>query len=78
MRASLEHDGEIAVARTDEYGSGIIHAIETGEPYAFNGNIPNDGLIDNLPPDCCVEVPCTADANGIAAHAVGALRSSPR
>ena len=51
----------------------IIHAIETGEPYAFYGNVPNDGLIDNLPSDCCVEVPCTADAGGITAHAVGAL-----
>jgi alpha-galactosidase len=73
MRGSLEHEGEISVARTDEYGSGIIHAIETGEPYAFYGNVSNDRLIDNLPPDCCVEVPCTADANGITAHAIGAL-----
>jgi alpha-galactosidase len=73
MRGSLEHDSEMAVARTDEYGSGIIHAVETGEPYAFYGNVPNDGLIDNLPPDCCVEVPCTADANGISAHAIGSL-----
>ena len=30
-------------------------------------------LIDNLPPDCCVEVPCTAHANGITPHPVGSL-----
>jgi alpha-galactosidase len=73
MRDSLERDGELTHTRTDEYGSGIIHAVETGEPYAFYGNVPNEGLIDNLPPDCCVEVPCTADANGITPHAVGSL-----
>jgi len=73
MRESLEEDGALTHSRTDEYGSGIIHAIETGIPYAFYGNVPNAGLIDNLPPDCCVEVPCTADANGITPHAVGAL-----
>ncbi len=73
MRASLEEGGELTHTRTDEYGSGIIHAIETGEPYAFYGNVQNTGLVDNLPPDCCVEVPCTADAGGITPHAVGTL-----
>jgi alpha-galactosidase len=73
MRASLEEGGELTHTRTDEYGSGIIHAIETGERYAFYGNVQNTGLVDNLPPDCCVEVPCTADAGGITPHPVGTL-----
>jgi alpha-galactosidase len=73
MRRSLEEEGELTHSRTDEYGAGIIHAVETGAPYAFYGNVPNVGLIDNLPPDCCVEVPCTADATGITPHAIGAL-----
>src|SRR3954470_17931598 len=73
MRRSLEEEGELTHTRTDEYGSGIIHAIETGGPDAFYGNVPNQGLIDNLPPDCCVEVPCTADGSGITPHAVGVL-----
>jgi alpha-galactosidase len=78
LRASLEHDDELTVARTDEYGSGIIHAVETGEPFSFYGNVRNDGLIENLPPECCVEVPCTADANGITPHAVGTLPPAAR
>jgi alpha-galactosidase len=72
-RTSLEEGGELTHTRTDEYGSGIVHAIETGAPYTFYGNVPNKGLIENLPPDCCVEVPCTADESGITPHAVGAL-----
>ena len=27
--------------------------------------MPNQGLIENLPADCCVEVPCLVDGNGI-------------
>ena len=63
--------------RSDEYGADIIRACETGEPFTFNGNVPNswDGglLIDNLPADCCVEVPCVAGADGVEPQAVGAL-----
>jgi len=62
----------LATQRSDEYGAEIIHALETGESFRFNGNVMNDGLIDNLP-SCCVEVPCTADENGITAQPVGAL-----
>jgi alpha-galactosidase len=64
--------GELARARSDEYGASIVHALETGEPFRFNGNVMNDGLIDNLP-RCCVEVPCLADARGISPLPVGAL-----
>jgi alpha-galactosidase len=62
----------LARERSDEYGSSIIHALATGEPFRFNGNVMNDGLIDNLP-YCCVEVPCVADARGITPEPVGAL-----
>jgi alpha-galactosidase len=63
---------ELATERSDEYAASIIHALETGEPFRFNGNVMNDGLVDNLPP-CCVEVPCVADARGVTAEPVGAL-----
>jgi alpha-galactosidase len=63
---------ELATERSDEYAASIIHALETGEPFRFNGNVMNDGLVDNLPP-CCVEVPCVADAHGVTAEPVGAL-----
>jgi alpha-galactosidase len=59
--------------RTHEYGSYIIEAIETNRPFRINGNVPNYGLIDNLPRGCCVEVPCLVDGNGVQPTAVGAL-----
>jgi alpha-galactosidase len=62
----------LPAGRSDEYGAHIIQALETGEPFAFNGNVMNDGLIDNLPP-CCVEVPCIADRAGITPQPVGAI-----
>ena len=60
------------IERGDEYAARIIHAHRTGEPFRFNGNVMNDGLIDNLP-HCCVEVPCVADAAGVTPEPVGAL-----
>jgi alpha-galactosidase len=68
---------ELSTAQSHEYGAHIIRACETGQPYTFNGNVPNrfgDGLlIDNLPADCCVEVPCVASARGIEPQPVGTL-----
>ncbi len=79
-RARLERPGPIRVEPSVEYGGDIIRACETGEPFAFNGNVPNRHagglLIDNLPADCCVEVPCVASAGGIEPQAVGALPRS--
>jgi alpha-galactosidase len=63
----------IKVERSHEYGSGIIHSIETGEPRVIYGNVANHGLIDNLPQGCCVEVPCLVNRNGIQPTRIGAL-----
>jgi alpha-galactosidase len=63
---------ELTVERSDEYAARIIHAHRTGTPFRFNGNVMNDGLIDNLP-GCCVEVPCVADTSGITPERVGRL-----
>ncbi len=77
LRAGLQNGATIEAAPSDEYGADIINACETGEPFAFNGNVPNaragGQLIDNLPGDCCVEVPCVAGEQGIEPHPVGAL-----
>jgi alpha-galactosidase len=73
LRASVEGNGELSVTRSDEYCARIVHALETGEPFSFNGNVPNDGLIENVPSGCCVEVPCVADGTGITPQHVGAL-----
>lgn len=62
-----------AVVRSHEYGSGIIHSMETGIPRVIYGNVPNHGLIHNLPQGCCVEVPCVVDKNGIQPTHIGAL-----
>jgi alpha-galactosidase len=69
LRTSM---AELPITRSDEYSAGIVNALATGEPFPFNGNVMNHGLIDNLP-YCCVEVPCVADANGVAPQRVGAL-----
>lgn len=61
------------VRRSDEYAAGIIHAIHTGQPRVVYGNVPNDGLIDDLPDGCCVEVPCVVDGNGVQPTRVGAM-----
>jgi len=61
------------VQRSREYGSGIIHSMETGAPRVVYGNVINRGLIDNLPQGCCVEVPCVVDKNGIQPTRIGSL-----
>lgn len=74
MRDMLEdEDQELDLRRSIEYGSLIIHSMETGQPRVVYGNVPNDGLVDNLPQGCCVEVPCLVDANGIQPTRIGAL-----
>jgi alpha-galactosidase len=55
----------VDIKKSKEYGSHIIYSIETNTPYEINGNVINHGLIKNLPENCCVEVPCLVDANGI-------------
>ncbi|MDQ2996372.1 MAG: hypothetical protein M3R61_04860 [Chloroflexota bacterium] len=55
----------LPTVRTHEYGSYIIEAVESNQPTRINGNVPNRDLIANLPPGCCVEVPCLVDSNGI-------------
>jgi len=65
--------GNLPTHRTHEYGSYIVEAMETNRPARINGNVPNWGLIDNLPQGCCVEVPCLVDGNGVQPTTVGAL-----
>ncbi len=73
MRARLEQDGTLEVRRSQEYGSLIIHSMETGTPRVVYGNVPNGHLITNLPADCCVELPVLVDRNGLQPTAIGAL-----
>jgi alpha-galactosidase len=59
--------------RSVEYGSLIMHSIETGTVRKVYGNVPNRGIISNLPADCCVEVPCLVDHNGVQPTQIGAI-----
>lgn len=59
--------------RSVEYGSLIIHSMETGTPRRIYGNVTNKGIIGNLPQGCNVEVPCLVDHNGIQPTIIGDL-----
>lgn len=72
-RDSILNDGKITHERSHEYASYIMEAIVTGKPYKIGGNVINTGLIDNLPSDACVEVPCLVDNMGIHPIHVGKL-----
>ena len=73
MRGQFENDEPLKVERSKEYGSRIIHSIETGDPCVIYGNFQNKGYIENLPQDCVVEVPCLVDKNGIQPTRVGRI-----
>ena len=74
LRTRLENpEARVRVVQSMEYGSGIIHSMETGQYRVVYGNVPNRGIISNLPDDCCVEVPCVVDASGITPTHIGAL-----
>jgi alpha-galactosidase len=74
LRKKLEDPRRrVRVNRSDEYGSLIVHSQETGIPRVIYGNVSNNGLIDNLPKGCCVEVPCLVDKNGVQPTHIGEL-----
>lgn len=75
LRKDLEGDKPIEVCRSNEYAAGIIHAAVTGNPALIYGNVPNNGLIENLPDACIVEVPCHVDRNGIQPIRIGQIPS---
>ena len=66
-------NGEVDLERGHEYAAYIMNAMLGGEPFQFNGNVPNTNLITNLPQDACVEVPVWASQKGLEAAHVGAL-----
>ena len=70
----LRERGSLTHERSGEYASRIMEAVVTGNPYKIGGNVLNTGfLIENLPEDACVEVPCMVDGRGINPCHVGRL-----
>ena len=66
--------GQIKVEKqSHEYGAYIIHSRETNKPRVVYGNVPNRGLITNLPDRCCVELPVLVDGNGLQPTYIGDL-----
>ena len=73
QRDDVVNNGELTHERSREYASYIMDAIITGTPTMIAGNVLNTGLITNLPDQCCVEVPCLVDKNGVQPTVVGEL-----
>jgi len=72
----LAKDEPMSLARGHEYAASIINARLGGEPFEFNGNVPNTSLVSNLPEGACVEVPVLASRKGYSPIHVGALPAS--
>jgi alpha-galactosidase len=72
-REALAAGRPLPVEGTLEYAPQIIHSTVSGTPRVVYGNVPNRGLIDNLPADSVVEVPCLVDALGVQPTRVGSL-----
>lgn len=73
-RRRLDAGEAFEIERSGEYAAVIAHALITGEPARFVGNVMNEGaLIDNLAADACVEVPCLVDGTGVWPVRVGRL-----
>jgi alpha-galactosidase len=73
LRRDLDAGGPLDTEPADELASQFIHALETGTEREIYVNVRNDALIDNLPRQCCVEVPCDVGARGARPRPVGAL-----
>ena len=59
--------------RSNEYASFIMDGVANNNEVTINANVMNDGYIDNLPSNCCVEVPCIINAKGISPQKFGRL-----
>jgi alpha-galactosidase len=73
IKRTLDAGEPFEIDRSGEYAAVIVHAMTTGEPNRIVANVMNDGLIDNLAADACIEVPAIVDADWIHPIPAGAL-----
>ncbi|WP_018750241.1 alpha-glucosidase/alpha-galactosidase [Paenibacillus sanguinis] len=69
----LEGTLPLELQSSQEYAAVIIEGVLKDEPKVIYGNVPNQGLIENLAPDGVVEVACLIDAKGIQPTRFGKL-----
>lgn len=67
----VDHDA--SDGHSGEYGTLIIHSMETGTPRVVYGNVGNNGIISSLPNHAAVEVPCLIDKQGVQPTRIGSL-----
>jgi len=75
-RKERENPEPVDLKPSNEYAAYIINALAGGDAFKFNGNVPNNRHIDNLPIGACVEVPIFVDKTGFHPFSVGALPAS--
>jgi alpha-galactosidase len=73
VEAWFASEKPLSLERGNEYAAYIINAYLGGEPFEFNGNVPNTNLITNLPENACVEVPVLVNRRGLNPIHVGEL-----
>lgn len=66
-------NNDVTHKRSHEYASSIMEAMVTDIPCKIGGNVLNNGLIDNLPKEACVEVACLVNKYGVQPTPQGAL-----
>ena len=71
--AALTDGAPLICEKSLEYATRIIGAIALGREDKIHGNVANVGLIDNLPENACVEVPCLVSSDGLQPQKIGAL-----
>jgi alpha-galactosidase len=72
-REAVASGAELPMSEATEYAPQVIHSIETGTARRIQANVPNTGLITNLPADAGVEVPALIDELGVHPLYVGDL-----
>jgi alpha-galactosidase len=73
VEAYVEDSREQGLRPSEEYGAYIIDSMTSGTRRVIYGNVENNGLIDNLAVDCCVEVACVVDRLGVRPIRYGSL-----
>jgi alpha-galactosidase len=73
VESALDAGEELEVERGDELASQFIRALESGVETELYGNVRNEGLIEGLPEDACVEVPVKVGRDGVEPMRFGAI-----